>query len=259
MTEPRASASDILTFALDKIERDLGYLMTAFADVLEGAGDGDLVARLPWRADDAKAVAAAQGPLGVREVAALSMAFQLLNLVEENAAAQARRLRETRGEGLREPGLWAQNLGQLVAMGLDAHAIGQAIANVRVEAVLTAHPTEAKPPDVLEQTRFLYLLLVRRENRMFTESEQAHTTEEIKATIERLWRTGDFLEQKPQVKDERRNALHYLREVFPQVIERLDARLADAWKENNLDPTAFGTAVRPVLRFGSWIGGDRDG
>jgi phosphoenolpyruvate carboxylase len=94
---------------------------------------------------------------------------------------------------------------------------------------------------------------------MYTESEPAHTTEEIKATIERLWRTGDFLEHKPQVKDERRNALHYLRDVFPQVIERLDARLADAWKENALDPEAFDAAVRPVLRFGSWIGGDRDG
>jgi phosphoenolpyruvate carboxylase len=258
MTQPPTSASDILTFALDKIERDLAYLMAAFAEVLEGTGDGDLVARLPWREADAS-LPGPSDPLGVREVAALSMAFQLLNLVEENAAAQARRLREMRGEGLHEPGLWAQNLRQLAAMGLDARAIARAIANVRVEAVLTAHPTEAKPPDVLEQTRFLYLLLVRRENRMFTDTEQAHTTSEIKATIERLWRTGDFLEHKPQVKDERQNALHYLRDVFPQVIGRLDARLVDAWRENGLDPEALAAAVRPRLRFGSWIGGDRDG
>jgi phosphoenolpyruvate carboxylase len=254
MTQP-PPAPDILGFALHKIDRDLAYLMSAFSDVLEGAGDGDLVARLPWREADAPL----GGPLGARDVAALSMAFQLLNLVEENAAAQARRLRETTGGALHEPGLWGQNLRQLVAMGLDARAIGQAIARVRVEAVLTAHPTEAKPRDVLEQMRLLYKLLVRRENRMWTESEQEHTTDEIKATIERLWRTGDFLEHKPEVKDERQNALHYLREVFPQVIGRLDARLADAWKEAGLDPRALDAAVRPGLRFGSWIGGDRDG
>ncbi|HWL85168.1 MAG TPA: phosphoenolpyruvate carboxylase, partial [Polyangiaceae bacterium] len=244
--------SNILEFALDKIDADLLFLMARLREMLEDTGEKDAARRLPFVGDE---------PVCVRDstdVAALTLAFQLLNLIEENASAQARRQREERQGLLREPGLWGQNLRQLVELGLTPRAIADGIAKVCVEPVLTAHPTEAKPADVLGQQRQLYLLLVRRENKMWTPSEQEDIADEIKATLERLWRTSKFLQKRPGIADERQNALHYLRNVFPEVLPWLDTRLRHAWIEAGLDPQLLGDKT-PELRFGNWIGGDRDG
>ncbi|WP_394837176.1 phosphoenolpyruvate carboxylase [Pendulispora rubella] len=244
--------TNILEFALDKIDADLHFLMARLREMLEETGEKERARRLPFVGDE---------PVSVRDagdVAALTLAFQLLNLIEENASAQARRQREERQGLLREPGLWGQNLRQLIELGLSPQAIADGLAQVRVEPVLTAHPTEAKPADVLGQQRQLYLLLVRRENQMWTPSEQEDIGDEIKATLERIWRTSKFLQKKPGIADERQNALHYLRNVFPEVLPWLDARLRHAWVEAGLDPQLLGDRM-PELRFGNWIGGDRDG
>ncbi len=244
--------SDILEFALDKIDTDLLFLMARLREMLEDTGEKDVAKRLPFVGEE---------PVSVREpadVAALTLAFQLLNLIEENASAQARRQREESQGLLREPGLWGQNLRQLVELGLSAREIADGIAKVCVEPVLTAHPTEAKPADVLGQQRALYLLLVRRENQMWTPSEQEDIADEIKATLERLWRTSKFLQKKPGIADERQNALHYLKNVFPETLPWLDARLRHAWVEAGLDPELLGDKS-PSLRFVTWIGCDRDG
>jgi len=247
----------ILEFALTKIDRDLDFLMGCLRDVLASTGDGERAARLPFGAE--VATNPAPDPLDARDIALLSLSFHLLNVVEENAAAQARRLRESTEGLLREPGLWGQNLRQLSLLGISEEAIAEGIARVRVEPVLTAHPTEAKPPDVLDAQRQLYLLLVRRENRMFSPSEQVDIAEEIKANLERLWRTSEFLERKPDVADERAVALHYLGKVFPDVLPLLAARLDHAWRDAGFDPAVLERAGGPSLRFGTWIGGDRDG
>src|SRR6516162_10032642 len=44
-------------------------------------------------------------------------------------------------------------------------------------------------------------------------------------------RTGEILLQKPTLADERRNVMHYLRDVFPSVLPELDERLQRAWSE----------------------------
>ena len=86
---------------------------------------------------------------------------------------------------------------------------------MRVELVLTAHPTEAKRTIVLEHHRNLYLLLVKRENQMWTPYEQRAIREEIKTLLSLLWRTGEIFLHKPDVAAERRNIMHYLYTVFP--------------------------------------------
>jgi phosphoenolpyruvate carboxylase len=156
--------------------------------------------------------------------------------------------------------MWAQNLRQLVAQGFTPAEIAAALPRVRVEPVLTAHPTEAKRATVLEQLRQLYLLLLRRENQMWTPAEREAIAEEIRLSLERLWRTGEVRQARPDVASERRNALHYLGEVFPEVLPRLDQRLRQAWSAVGLDPALLDDpAVLPRLSFGLWVGGDRDG
>ena len=125
--------------------------------------------------------------------------------------------------------------------------------------MLTAHPTEAKRATVLEQHRELYLLLVSRENQMWTPQEQAEIDADLRAMLERLWRTGEIFLERPEVADEFRNVTHYLTRVFPHVVPRLDGRLRTAWAAAGFDPGLLDGAALPQLRFGTWVGGDRDG
>ena len=100
---------------------------------------------------------------------------------------------------------------------------------MQVELVLTAHPTEAKRTIVLEHHRSLYLLLVKRENQVWTPNEQRAIREEFKTLLSLLWRTGEIFLHKPDVAAERRNVMHYLYTVFPDVLPALDGRLRESW------------------------------
>lgn len=248
-------AAPIVDFAFAKLERDLAFVMGCFHDVLESTGHGDLAGRLPWHGGGQLPQALAE-----REVQMLSLAFQLLNMVEENAANQARRRRETEEGVAAEPGQWGAALAQMAEAGLDAAAVARLLPGIRVEPVLTAHPTEAKRSTVIAAQRELYLALVRRENTMWTPAEQAHIRDEIMVLVERLWRTGEVRLVKPDVASERRNVLHYLRDVFPEAVARADQRLRTAWREAGWDDGLLdGQGRLPRIQFGSWVGGDRDG
>ena len=250
------AADQVQDLAFSKLERDLAYVMTCFREMLSELGEPALAQRLPWLAGEVDG----GGEWRDRDIHMLSIAFQLLNMVEENTATQARRLRETERGITAQPGLWGQQLRLLKEQGYSAETIQRALPLVHVEPVLTAHPTEAKRGTVLEQHRQLYLLLVKRENQMWTPAEQHQIREEIKVALERLWRTGEIFLAKPDIAAERRSAIHYLREVFPEVLPRLDTRLRQAWAECGFDPAALnGPGRLPRLSFGNWVGGDRDG
>ncbi len=254
---PIMAATAFSDFAFDKLDRDLATVMDAFHRVLTEQGEGELATRLPWTG---RTVPTGPGEgISERGIQALSMAFQLLNMVEENSANQARRRRET-AEGLTEAGLWGRVLRELKAAGMGPPEVLAVLRRIRVEPVLTAHPTESKRSTVLEQHRSLYLQLVKRENTMWTPAEQREIAEGIDAAIERLWRTGEIRLTKPDLASERRGVIHYLREVFPEVLARLDQRLRQAWRDVGWDEHQLDDAdLLPGLRFGSWVGGDRDG
>ncbi|HEU4328855.1 MAG TPA: phosphoenolpyruvate carboxylase [Roseiflexaceae bacterium] len=238
-----------------KVERDLRWLMDCFREVLAECGEPELAALLPW--GDAPAPA---GPLPERAAQAFAIAFQLLNQAEENATAQQRRRDEAERGPAAEHGLWGEALAQLRASGLGDAEIAAGLARVRVEPVLTAHPTEAKRATVLEHYRELYLLLVRAENPIWTPLERQTIRGEIKAVLERLWRTGDIFLERPEVVDELRNVLHYLRRVFPDAQGQIDLRLQQVWEAGGGDPALLAAPeTLPRLSFSTWVGGDRDG
>jgi phosphoenolpyruvate carboxylase len=186
--------------------------------------------------------------------------FQLLNLVEENATAQYRRRLEDRSGMDRISGLWAKSLRRLKEAGFNEREIAEELPNILVEPVLTAHPTESKRMTILEHLRALYLLLVKRENQVWTSLEQEAIREEIKARLEIIWRTGEIYLEKPTVQHELRGLLYYLSHIFPQCIAPLDSRLRAAWRASGFDAGALDDyRALPRLRFGNWVGGDRDG
>ncbi|MES2310302.1 MAG: hypothetical protein V4507_15725, partial [Verrucomicrobiota bacterium] len=94
---------DFLGLGFSKVDRDLFFLLDCLEEVLTECGEKHLSRYLPWKSElDPSSVT--RFPERVGQI--YSMAFQLLNMVEENASAQTRRLRETTLGLFEEPGLW---------------------------------------------------------------------------------------------------------------------------------------------------------
>jgi phosphoenolpyruvate carboxylase len=245
--------ADIPSADHDKVAADVHELVTCFQEVLAAAGASALAACLPWGDGGTASLDAPTEGLAQ----ALSIAFQLRSLAEENGAMQHRRAIEREGGTAAVPALFGRGLHDMKGAGRTSAEVAEALGRVRVELVLTAHPTEAKRATVLEHHRRLYLLLVQRENRMWTPTEQRRIRSEIRSLLHLLWVTGELFLEKPDVASERRNVLHYLEHVFPAVVGGLDERLARAWEEVFGEPLP--DVARPRLVLGTWVGGDRDG
>jgi phosphoenolpyruvate carboxylase len=255
MTDPaHPQEKPLLNDGFQLLESELGFAMGAFRDVLGRLGHGELAAKLPWTG---KELPPADGPdRGLGQ--AYSIAFQLLNIVEERVAAQVRRWREKSHGAAAEKGLWPDKLAAMRAMGLDAEGILDVLRQVCVEPVLTAHPTEAKRETVRERHREIYDLMQERENASFTERERERGRRFLEAQLETLWRTGEIHVTRPSITQELDNALFYLREVFPEAVSRAHTHLREAWEAAGFRAADLET-LPPMVRFGTWIGGDRDG
>ena len=241
---------------MGKSYEDLEFLLDCLKNVLIRSGEKRLSHWIPWLNDIS---ALEVDSLTVEHIHLLSVCFHLLNIAEENGVVQIRRRLEE--ESLtRIDGLWAKTLQTLSENGVTRAEIVQTLVDTCIEPVLTAHPTEAKQPTVLEHHRELYLLLVKRENSMYTRHEQKEIRREIELMLERLWRSGEVHIKKPDVKSELDNVLYYLMNVLPEVLLNLDRRLAAAWEYLGFDPNLIRTVDSlPKIEFGNWVGGDRDG
>ena len=193
-------------------------------------------------------------------IQALSIYFQLITMVEENAATQYRRRLEDLDKITTIRGSWAEAFYIWKNAGISEDEMLNAISKTQVMPVITAHPTEAKRITVIEIHRELYLLLVQKENTAVSKLEQNVITEQIIHVVERWWRTGEIYLEKPDIKDERANVLHYLSKVFPVVLKNTDQQLKSSWIAMGLNPNKIKNPdVFPKINFGSWVGGDRDG
>jgi phosphoenolpyruvate carboxylase len=236
------------------LQDDLQFVMKAFGNVLRRLGEPELAECLPWLEAREHTRQIASRTLGQ----AYSIAFQLLNIVEERAASQVRRLREKQHGPQAEPGLWPDNLRRMRRLGLNEAQLLEVLRDVTVEPVLTAHPTEAKRETVRELHREIYSLMNRHENPLYTPREQARLGSQLETQLENLWRTGEIHVTRPTIEAELQNVLHYLREVFPEALSRAHIHLREAWTSVGFDGKRI-DELPPLMRFGTWIGGDRDG
>jgi len=248
-----ARARSLLDVELKKWDDDFRFMLDCFRNVLTRIGESELA--------EFAAGAFANAPMDARRLPprasqALSTAFQLLTMVEENTDNQVRRMRETAGGPASEPGTWPYQLQHLREASFGSQDLRRVLPGIHVQPVLTAHPTEAKRPSVLERHREIYLMLVERENPTKSPLEQESLRERIENSLECLWRTGEIPLERPDVESEIRNTLHYVSNAFPGVVHLLSERFRQSWQ------WAFpGTEPppEPRLSFGSWVGGDRDG
>jgi len=241
---------------LDKPYHDLEFLLDCLREVLIENHEKELANAIPWIND----IENDDNKLTEKHLHLYSLCFHLLNTVEVNGAVQNRRHSEETNSISSVNGLWGNALNELKEHKLTEAQILETLPNVTVEPVLTAHPTEAKRITALEHHRELYLLIVKRENRMFTNIEQQEIRRDIKLALHRLWRIGEIYMEKPTLQSELNNIIHYLKNVFPEVLPLLDRRLVQAWEYLGFDPSKIrDTDLMPKINFGNWVGGDRDG
>lgn len=236
------------------LQEELNFLMSSFASVLRRMGENELADQLPWIGTKRAVAGTVSRSLGQ----AYSISFQLLNIVEERAAARVRRQREKRNGPTGEKGLWSENLHTLRRAGFSEEQLLEVLHDVSVEPVLTAHPTEAKRATVRELHREIYAFINRRENEALAPREQNRLQHQIESRLENLWRTGEIHVTRPTIAAELENALHYLREVFPETVARTHVNLQEAWVNEGFDVAKL-KDLGAMIRFGTWIGGDRDG
>jgi phosphoenolpyruvate carboxylase len=236
---------------------DLEFLLECFAEVLKENNEADLAAQVPW-------ISGNEPDFSTENTEKLlhlfSISFQLLNLSEVNGAVQNRRARQE-NKGLESvSGMWGNIFSDLKLKGVNEETIAQHLGQIHAEPVLTAHPTESKRPVVLALYRQLYLLLVKRENSMYTRHEQEEIKHDIKQILHKLWFIGEIFIEKPAVESELENVLYYFFKVFPEMLHYLDFKLRQSWEKAGFNPDLVeDTANFPLLTFGNWVGGDRDG
>lgn len=192
-------------------------------------------------------------------VRAFATYFLLANIAEEDFANQQRRRHVQSGERLWY-GSFDDTLRELRAQGMSAAQLQTLLDALRFQPVFTAHPTEAKRRAVLEAQRRLYVLARRLNDPHMAEHQRVDLNRQILNQIQVLWKTDEVRIQKPVVEDEIKNGLFYFRETLfdtvPRVYRNLERALDNVYGEEG-GARAF--RVPAFIRFGSWIGGDRDG
>ena len=192
----------------------------------------------------------------LRVLQAYGIGFQLFNIAEQNAAVRHRRAIENELGPEQVPGSFSAALARARDAGLDAEAICCRLRETWVVPVLTAHPTEAKRVTVLEIHRRIYVLLKELEEIRYTKRERQRMLGSIRDEIDLLWMTGEIRLTKPTVAEEVAWILHFFDESLYRGARDLFWQLSQALEEHY--PGAR-LETPPLLHFGCWVGGDRDG
>jgi phosphoenolpyruvate carboxylase len=200
--------------------------------------------------------------LGATEavVSAFSLYFQLVNLAEARGRVRALRRRERAARGGVLDDSVAEAVATLRGMGRQDADLDAIVERLSVQPVLTAHPTEARRRTTLLALRRCALLLERLDDPRLTPSEDREVRRRLREEITLLWRTSDLRSVSPEPLDEVRTAMAFFDATLFVVVPRL-YRATDAALDQGDGPRTGERPPRvpPFIRFGTWIGGDRDG
>jgi phosphoenolpyruvate carboxylase len=250
--------------------RLLGDLLGATIDDIEGRPHFELVERIrqlaiAQRGGDADAGAELRGLLrdlpaadALIVVTAFATYFRLINLAEDQAVA--RRLILDRQAAAAADRTFPETIRaaveRLAERGIEAEPFAQLLSEVAIRTVLTAHPTESNRRTVLTKLSRTSAALRRLDQERLSPEMRGNLERFLAEEIASLWLTDETRPRPPSVIDEVRNGLYWidavLYDLIPRLYRELRMAVADAYPDAAIASGRF-------LRFGSWIGGDRDG
>ncbi|HEY6493433.1 MAG TPA: phosphoenolpyruvate carboxylase [Trebonia sp.] len=185
---------------------------------------------------------------------AFTVYFHLVNLAEEQQRVRTLRLRDSGDLPPRES--LADAVDRLTKEG-GAGRVGDLLAGLRVHPVFTAHPTEARRRAVVASLRRVSGLLTSIDDQRAGAARHAEDRRRLREEVDLLWRTAQLRVAGMTPADEVRSVMTAFDETLfrlvPAVYRALDQVLLG--QESGAAPSP----VPPFLRFGSWVGGDRDG
>ena len=254
----------------EKLRSEITYLGKLFAEAIrEHAGEKaiELVEKVRGEARDFRDGDASMGDelakllrgLDAHELAIVIQAFsgflELANLAEDRQRVRAIRQRERtlHPQPRRESAQAA--IQSLAEQGFTAQQVGETLSKIDIELVFTAHPTEAKRKSLRAKLRNLRGFLDLHDDEDLLPREEKLNDLRIRSELGKMWQTDLVRPNRPTVMEEVERGLSFqeaLWNTVPKVMEELRSALKTSYPENTPDTPR-------AIRFGSWMGGDRDG
>lgn len=169
-----------------------------------------------------------------------------------NVAEQVHRLEDMAGADT-DHGL-AAAVDRIAGAGLDQHLVDSVVGRLELRPVFTAHPTEAARRTILTKLRTLADLLGQRLDPRATGVIHDRIDRRVAELIDQIWQTDELRLERPEPMDEARSMAFYFDQLFTDVMPTLSEEVAIQLARL----TTHGNDARPI-RFGTWVGGDRDG
>src|SRR5581483_9792916 len=180
-----------------------------------------------------------------------------LNVAEPHHRIRRKRYYELHTPDEPQQGSLAATLRKLKHAHIPRAQLQRALDHLEIEPVITAHPTEAARRTLLEKHRRIADLLTAFDAAEISPRQRAELHTQLAAEVESIWQTDEVRHITPTVLEEVGNGLYYfdatLFEALPTLLDELEHQLKE-----NFPGVTLRDGIVPV-RFGSWIGGDRDG
>jgi len=182
--------------------------------------------------------------------------LNLANVAEQHHRIRRRRVYQRDRAASPQRGSCEEAFPRLVAAGLAPERLHDGVCSLQIELVLTAHPTEVARRTLVHKYNRIARTLAARDRPDLTRPEADELEASLLREITAAWGTSDIRHQRPTPLDEVRAGLtlfeQSLWDALPRYLRSIDRALR-ATTGRSLPPGAV------PLRFGSWIGGDRDG
>jgi phosphoenolpyruvate carboxylase len=187
---------------------------------------------------------------------AFAQFLHLANVAEQHHRIRRRRAYQRDPAAGAQEGSCEEGFARLIASGMSADRLHEAVCALQIELVLTAHPTEVARRTLVQKYNRIARTLAMRDRPDLTPPEREDLTARLQREIESAWATNEIRDRPPTPLDEVRSGLivfeQSLWEALPRYLRSVDRALR-AHTGRGLP-----IGVTPI-RFGSWIGGDRDG
>ena len=183
-------------------------------------------------------------------VRAFTVYFHLANVAE-----QVHRIEDLNSGSPNFANQFEETVQALTDSGIAPPEISNLVARAELRPVFTAHPTEASRRAILDKLAMVSRLIEQRSESRRTEADRRRIDRRIEELVEAIWQTDELRHVRPEPLDEARAVLYYLdltvREAIPELLDEMQAALRSIGQALPTD--------RVPIRFGSWVGGDRDG